>query len=110
VHVYDLFAANCDDIVRETFDSAVRAGRSGLEALGVHPYDAEKIVQTFVKNDRHSLQKLAELHDPDIPPTENAPYVAMAKQVRLEEEDLMAASRRVLKGAIDKAWLPPGSE
>ena len=49
----------CDDIIRETFDSAVRAGRSALEALGVHPYEAEKIVKTFVKGDRISLRKLA---------------------------------------------------
>lgn len=107
LHVYDLFAAKCDTIIRETFDSAVRAGRNGLEALGTHPYEAEKIVQMFTKSDRHTLFKLAELHDPDIPPTENEPYVAMAKQMRVEEEGLVAASRGTSRVAIDKAWSPP---
>jgi CPA2 family monovalent cation:H+ antiporter-2 len=108
LHVYDLFAAKCDTIIRETFDSAVRAGRNGLEALGTHPYEAEKIVQMFTKSDRHTLLKLAELHDPEIPPTENEPYVAMAKQMRIEEEGLGAASRGISRAAIDKAWSPPG--
>ena len=30
-HVYELYAAGCRDIIRETFDSSVRAGRSALE-------------------------------------------------------------------------------
>ena len=106
LHVYDLYAAGCDDIIRETFDSAVRAGRSALEALGVHPYEAEKIVKTFVKGDRISLRKLAELYDPDLPPSQNPAYVAMAKQARREEEDMMSVSRMPGKGASDRAWAP----
>lgn len=41
-HVYELWAAGARDIIRETFDSSVRAGLSALEALGVHPFEAER--------------------------------------------------------------------
>ncbi|ATQ68079.1 MULTISPECIES: cation:proton antiporter domain-containing protein [Methylosinus] len=106
LHVYDLYSAGCDDIIRETFDGAVRAGRSALEALGVHPYEAEKIVKTFVKGDRRSLRKLAEAHDPNLAPQENAAYIALAKQAREEEEEMMSVSRQPGKGATDRAWRP----
>jgi monovalent cation:H+ antiporter-2, CPA2 family len=33
-HVYDLYAAGCRDIIRETYDSSLRMGRSVFEALG----------------------------------------------------------------------------
>ena len=36
-HVYELYNAGANDIIREMFDSSVRAGRSVLEALGAHP-------------------------------------------------------------------------
>lgn len=106
LHVYDLFSAGCDDIVRETFDSAVRAGRCSLEALGIHPYEAERIAKTFVKGDRKSMRKLAELYDPDIPPMQNPAYVEMVKQVRSEEDSMMSVSRAATKGAAQQAWLP----
>lgn len=106
-HVYDLYKAGCDDIIRETFDSAVRSGRCALEALGLHPYEAEKIIRTFVRGEKASLRKLAELYIPGMSLSENAPYVAMAKQVRREEEEMMLVSRRVSTGASRRAWLPP---
>lgn len=105
LHVYDLYSAGCDDIIRETFDSAVRAGRSALEALGIHPYEAEKIVKTFVKGDKRSLRKLAELYNPNVSDDLSEEYIAMAKQVRAEEEGMMVLSRRPAKGRTSGAWL-----
>jgi len=90
IHVYDLFSAGCDDIVRETFDSAVRAGRYSLEALGVTTKDAESLTKAFVDADRKSMRALAELHDPDIPPNKNAAYMAMLKQLRDQETQMMS--------------------
>ncbi len=34
-HVYDLYSIGCRDIIRESYDSSIRAGRSVLEALGI---------------------------------------------------------------------------
>ncbi len=36
-HVYDLWSVGCRDIVRETYDSSLRMGRSAIEALGIRP-------------------------------------------------------------------------
>jgi len=47
-HVYDLYKSGTSDIVRETFDSAVRARRYSLQALGMHPFDAENATRDYV--------------------------------------------------------------
>ena len=107
-NVYELFQAGCNDIIREVFDSSVRAGRSALEALGHHPYEAEKIAQTFVKGDRLTLRKLAGVWDPAIPPSSNPAYVAAAREARREEEAMMMGARSASRDGVNRAWMPPG--
>ena len=49
-HVYQLYRAGADDIVRETFDSSLRAGRYVLENIGLSDFEAaeaEKIFSTM---------------------------------------------------------------
>ncbi len=105
--VYDFYAAGANDIIRETFDSAVRAGRSALESLGVHPHEAEKISRAFVKSDQDMLRQMAGVHDPDLPSSQNPEYVALAKEVMQQQEEAMQGSRARQSGSQDRAWLPP---
>jgi voltage-gated potassium channel Kch len=107
LHVYRLFQAGADDIVRETFDSAVRAARYGLEALGIHPYEAEKITTVYVEEDKIAMRELAELWDPEVPVSENAAYVARAREVNLRAEAAMQGDRSAMHDKSDRAWSPP---
>ena len=109
-HVYNFYAAGANDIIRETFDSAVRAGRSALEGLGVHPYEAEKISRAFVKSDRDMLRQMAGVYNPDLPSSQNPEYVALAKEAMQQQEDAMRGSHGPRKGSHDRAWLPPGTK
>ncbi len=79
--VYALYQAGADDIVREMFDSSIRAGRYTLQALGMSPKRAERIASHFVDHDRKSLAKLAPLWDPEIPVASNGPYLDLARQL-----------------------------
>lgn len=106
--VYDMYYAGANDMIRETFDSSVRAGRSALEGLGVHPYEAEKIASAFVELDLWGIRQLAELHNPEMPSHENEAYIARAKEVRDEMDRAMAGASQGHKGAVDRAWMPPG--
>ncbi len=81
VHVYELYQAGADDIVRETFDSSVRAGRYVLENVGFTEYEAAKLSQTYYKVDRAALRELAELWVPGQPIHLNDAYVERAKQL-----------------------------
>ena len=106
-HVYELYAAGCRDIIRETFDSGVRAGRSALEALGVHPFDAERMARGFVDMDRRAMVDLARLYDPDVPIHQNQAYVDRARAIRAETEAAMTGGRSAYASRIDRGWSPP---
>ena len=106
-HVYELWSAGARDIIRESFDGAIRAGRSALEALGVHPYDAERQTRGYVLNDAEHMIELASVYDPDIPVHENAEYVEKTKKYIRRTEDAMRGTSAVFGSRLDRGWVPP---
>jgi CPA2 family monovalent cation:H+ antiporter-2 len=78
-HVYDLWSAGCRDIIRDTYDSSLRMGRSTLEALGFSNDQAVRMVDAFNDLDRKGMLRAAEHYDPTIPATENDDYIAMVR-------------------------------
>ena len=92
VHVYRLHAAGADHIVREMFDSSLRAGRYVLEAMGVPEHDAHAQEVSFFKADRAAMVELARLWDPDVPVEENTAYVARAQKMNRELETALVAA------------------
>lgn len=109
-HVYELYKAGANDIVRETFDSAVRASRYALESFGVHPHEVEKLVTVFVDHDREAIRRLAALYDPDIPVFENEPYMKLAREIENEIEETMSNRSPDAHETVKRAWLPPGNK
>ena len=106
-HVYELYAAGSRDIIREVFDSSVRAGRSALIALGMHPYEAHLRARDFEARDRHALRELAEVYDPEVSIHENAAYVARAKEIMAQQEDELRGGPAAFGSRIDRGWSPP---
>ncbi len=97
VHVYELFKAGADDIVREMFDSSLRAGRYVLENLGLSEYEAADAEETFYHADRAAMRDLAELWKPGVPVENNPDYVNRAKQLNRGVETALV-SRATKKG------------
>lgn len=87
-HVYQLYRAGADDIVREMFDSSLRAGRYVLENVGLTQYEAAEAEDTFYRHDRRTMRELAELWDPEVPAHRNEEYIARSREL---EKDLEAA-------------------
>ncbi len=87
-HVYELYQAGANDIVREMFDGSLRAGRYVLENIGLSEYEAAQAEQTFYHHDRGSVRELAELWIPGMPTAENKKYIERARQL---EKDLETA-------------------
>ncbi len=83
-HVYDLWAVGCRDIIRETFDSSLRVGRSALEALGMSRERAQQFSNEFERVDRLYMREMAGLYKPDVPNHENPEYVAKVKELNAE--------------------------
>lgn len=86
VHVYELFQAGANDTVRETFDSAVRAGRYVLENIGYSEYEASKLSQTFWRLDRKAMRELAEVWVPGQPVDQNQTYIRRSQELEKEME------------------------
>lgn len=90
VHVYELYRAGADDIVREMFDSSLRAGRYVLENMGLTDFEANELETAFFKHDRQVLRELAELWKPGVPLHQNDAYVERARQLNKELEMALA--------------------
>ncbi|MEL6522251.1 MAG: cation:proton antiporter [Pseudomonadota bacterium] len=106
-HTYELYAAGCRDIIRDTFDSAVRAGRSAYEALGLHPFEAEQLARSFVHDDRSALVELAGLWDPNVPEVENEGYRTRARELMNEQEGELRSRGRAFRERSARGWTPP---
>ncbi|MCW8842375.1 MAG: cation:proton antiporter, partial [Rhodobacteraceae bacterium] len=85
-HTFELFNAGADDIVREMFDSSLRAGRYVLENVGLSEYEAAQAEQAFYKHDRYTIRELAQHWDPKTPTVDNKAYIARAKELEKELE------------------------
>lgn len=81
-HVYELWSHGCRDIIRETYDSSIRMGRSAYEALGISHEKAEAMAQEFDEMDRRAMVEVAPSFSLDIPATENQPYIDKVKEIR----------------------------
>jgi len=88
-HVFRLYQAGADDIVRELFDSSLRAGRYVLENMGLTEFEAAEVEKTFYQHDRQSVRDLAALWDPDTPTIENAAYIKRARELEQELQTML---------------------
>ena len=98
-HVYELWEIGCRDIIRETYDSALRVGRSAFEATGIPREKAELLVEAFNEMDRKAMLEVADAYDPAIPPSDNEAYVTRVREIRGPwQEALGREMREILKG------------
>ena len=96
LHVYELYKAGADHIVREMFDSSLRAARYVLEDMGLSDYEAHEIEVAFYRHDRQNLRDLAELWKPGVPIAENPAYMERARELNANLE-------AALLSALDEA-------
>ena len=104
-HVFRLYQAGANDIVREMFDASLRAGRYVLENVGLTDFEASELEATFYRHDRHSVRELAALWDPDQPTVQNAAYIARAKELEEELETMLLSQ---LEQTADQSDKPSG--
>jgi len=97
-HVYELWSLGCRDIIRETYDSSLRMGRSALEALDIERPQAEKMIDAFNARDREAMIAVADVYEIGVPIHENEAYVKKVRsllsdweaQLKKEMNEIMA--------------------
>ncbi|MCT8159834.1 cation:proton antiporter [Pseudoruegeria sp. SHC-113] len=107
-HVYQLYQAGANDIVREMFDSSLRAGRYVLENIGLDEYEASVAETAFYKHDRYAVRELAKLWQPGVRAENNPAYLARVRELEdelhttlLTQLDAIADSRKANKDAAE---------
>ena len=90
-HAFQLYNAGANDIVREMFDSSLRAGRYVLENMGLNEYEAARAEDAFYAHDRYTVRELAELWDPQLRVADNPAYIARARELERELESALLA-------------------
>ncbi len=91
IHCFDLYEAGATDIIRETFDSSVRAGKAALEALGLDEAKATKVCEVFYHRNRQDVKLYAEHYDPAIPRFQNKKMAEKALQRHAETKEIIQA-------------------
>ncbi|MGD9918982.1 MAG: cation:proton antiporter [Paenirhodobacter sp.] len=86
IHVFELYGAGANDIVREMFDSSLRAGRYVLENVGLSEYEASELEKLFFKLDRAAVRDLAEVWKPGVPVEQNPDYVKRTQELNADLE------------------------
>jgi len=103
MHVFQLYRAGANQIVRETFDSSLRVGRYVLEKMGLSEFEAHDAEMTFFQMDRAAMADLAKLWDPDLPVAENHPYIERAKALNAEMENVIFSQLNRTRESKDAA-------
>ena len=105
LHTFDLYQAGANEIVRETFDAAIRAGKRALERLGMSRDDAKKVGKIFYRHDRHGMIEQARVYDPTLGPFKNE---QMDELVVAQRESAREAIQAALRGE-EEEW-PHGDD
>ncbi|MEM9669409.1 MAG: cation:proton antiporter [Pseudomonadota bacterium] len=81
-HVYELWARGCRDIIRETYDSSLRMGRSAFEAMGISREAADEMTEAFNEMDRKAMIEVADSYDVDVPAHQNEKYISRVREMQ----------------------------
>lgn len=90
-HVFELWSYGCRDIIRETYDSSVRMGRSAYQALGIDRQQAQAMSDAFEAMDRSSMRSIAEHYRLDIPYHENEALIARVRELQAQWDPVLQA-------------------
>lgn len=101
LHTFDMYRAGADEIVRETFDSAIRSGKRALEKLGMSHQTAEEVGQIFYRHDRHGMIEQARTYDPALGPFENQ---QIAELVLAQRQATGEAIQALLQRGEHESW------
>ncbi|MDX1703927.1 MAG: potassium transporter, partial [Altererythrobacter ishigakiensis] len=66
----------------ETYDGAIRIGRSAYEALGHDRQAAQAMADTFEEADRSTMIEFANVYKIDVPAWENDELIAKVRELR----------------------------
>ncbi|MEM8594011.1 MAG: monovalent cation:proton antiporter-2 (CPA2) family protein [Pseudomonadota bacterium] len=96
-HAFELYEAGATEIIRETFDSSIRAAKSSLELLGMDETLSQRVTEFYFDKDRQDAYELAQLYDSSLPRFGNKPMIvktmALQAETRAQVKHMIQAYR-----------------
>ncbi|KHT63474.1 potassium transporter [Photobacterium gaetbulicola] len=107
-HHYALRFAGADFIISETYHSALTLGTQALKELGIHPFRAEQLRQTFVETEAKSKEALYQAWKDNTEESKfNATYRELFMQLEEALSNEMKADRHDKHASSERGWTPP---
>lgn len=107
-HHYALRFAGADFIISETYHSALTMGTQALKDLGIHPFRAEQLRQTFVETETNSKEVLYQAWKDNTEESKfNATYRDLFMQLEEALSNEMKADRHDKHASSERGWTPP---
>ena len=102
---YKLMDLGITKVRRETFGTALSMGQDALQALGVDPYEAYRMVRIFRKDDQAKLPELYKILQEG-----EDKYITMYQKHNSDLEELMTLDLESERDKLDKAWTAANPE
>ncbi len=107
-HQYALLDAGADYVVNETYHSALELGTQAMRTLGIHPYRAEKLRETFDEQEAQSRETLyADWQEKSEGERFGTSYSQLYRQLEDVLEQIMQRDRDDRHARSERGWMPP---
>lgn len=91
IHGYALHKAGANQIIRETFDSALRAGKTALELTGINEHKAKEVRDLIFRRDHHMVLKLAKYYQSGLGFFQNKSAMKETQKYDIETKKMVQA-------------------
>lgn len=98
IQAHELDKLNVEVFVRETFHSALHLSEMAMQGLGMHPYDAHRVMRTFKKLDEQHIRDMRNME------VNEKNYISMAQKNKAELERVLQADANEQKLVQDAHW------
>lgn len=106
-HDYTLKKKGADVAVREVFSGSLQMGAEVLKALGMHPFDVEKMSHAFRRHDQAATEQLYGIWDQDPDIISNQLFITRAQEHSETLREILEVDLLQLHDCTERGWTPP---
>ena len=107
IHYYQLKQAGAEYIIKETYHAALDLGREALTRLGIHPFRAEQLKNTFIATENETVEDMFQSWVSSTDSGMSPGYRELFMQQEAAIRAAMQEDRSNRHSAHERGWNPP---
>ena len=107
IHYYQLKQAGAEYIIKETYHAALDLGREALTRLGIHPFRAEQLKNTFIATENETVEDMFQSWVSSTDSGMSPGYRELFMQQEAAIRAAMQEDRSDRHSAHERGWNPP---